>query len=281
MKISIITASYNYAQYIVETIDSVISQTYQDWELIVVDDGSSDGSVDIIKSYCGKDSRIKFFQHQNGENRGLKETILLGLENSTGDWVAFLESDDFFLPENLAKKVEVIKNNPSVKLVFNKVEFLWDEQREKSNNKRIEKRQNNLSNKKFPRNMFYDFYLRNQILTFSSVIVEKNFIKQANFNTPIDALLDWWLWVHLAQKSEFYYLDECLTIWRLHAESYIEKAKQKQSGRVSKEAYMKLFAETHNIKILFYVLISEVILEIINVGKMISEKLAHSNNKDF
>ena len=84
MKISVITASYNYAQYIEETISSVLSQSYQDWELVVVDDGSSDGSVEIIESYCKKDSRIKLYQHEGGQNKGLKETLLLGLEHSQG-----------------------------------------------------------------------------------------------------------------------------------------------------------------------------------------------------
>jgi len=103
MKISILIASYNYAQYIEEAINSVINQSYQNWELIIVDDGSSDNSLEIIKSYCEKDSRIKLFQHENNQNNGLKETILLGLENVMGDWVAFLESDDVFMPDNLAK----------------------------------------------------------------------------------------------------------------------------------------------------------------------------------
>ena len=59
MKISIITTSYNYEEYIKETIESVISQTFQDWEMVIVDDGSKDNSVEVIKSYMEKDSRIK------------------------------------------------------------------------------------------------------------------------------------------------------------------------------------------------------------------------------
>jgi len=104
MKISIITANYNYAQYIEEAINSVINQSYGDWELIIVDDGSSDNSVEIIKSYCEKDSRIRLFQHANGENKGLKETLLLGISHASGDWIAFLESDDSFTLDNLQQE---------------------------------------------------------------------------------------------------------------------------------------------------------------------------------
>lgn len=267
MKISIITASYNYAQYISECIESVIAQTYSDWELIVVDDGSSDNSVEIIKSYCKKDSRIKFFQHdadckqdvadpfnasnQVGVNRGLKETILLGISKCTGEYIAFLESDDAFKPDNLMKKVEVIEKNPSVKLVFNKVEFLWDENRTKRKQKDFENTQKMLSKQTFPRNMFYDFYINNKILTFSCVMVEKNVLKnveEADFNTPTDALLDWWLWIHLAYKNDFYYVDEALTLWNLHSESYTLNYKKKSFVPTQVLAYKDVYLKNKNDK---------------------------------
>lgn len=95
--ISIITASYNYENYIKETIESVLNQTYTNWELIIVDDGSKDNSVEVIKSYCEKDSRIKLFQHEGGVNKGLAETIKLGISKAQGEWIAFLESDDKFM----------------------------------------------------------------------------------------------------------------------------------------------------------------------------------------
>lgn len=81
MKISIITASYNYQDYIKETIQSILDQTYQDWELIIIDDCSSDNSVDIIKSF--KDDRIKLIV--NEKNLGLATTVKRGIENSTGE----------------------------------------------------------------------------------------------------------------------------------------------------------------------------------------------------
>jgi len=72
-KFSIIMASYNYAGYISQGIESVINQTYQNFELIIVDDGSVDNSVEIIKSYCEKDNRIKLYCHN--KNRGLSKQI--------------------------------------------------------------------------------------------------------------------------------------------------------------------------------------------------------------
>jgi len=225
-KITIITASYNYARYIEEAINSVFAQTYDNWELIIVDDGSTDNSVEIIKKYCQKDDRIKLFQHENGQNRGLKETILLGLENATGDWVAFLESDDVFKPDNLLKKIEVIKNNPDANLIFNSVEFIGKENMPQYRIKDFEKTQEKLSKMIFPKNLFFDFMQKNLIFTFSTVAVKTEVLKNVDFKSPCDVFLDWWLWIHLAYRNEFYYINEELTQWRIHPESYIKKSKK-------------------------------------------------------
>ena len=98
--ISIITASYNYANYIKECIDSVLSQDFTDWELIIVDDGSVDNSVEIIKSYT--DSRIRLIR--NEKNSGLKQTLLRGIQEAGGEYIAFLESDDIWRTDYLSKK---------------------------------------------------------------------------------------------------------------------------------------------------------------------------------
>lgn len=257
MKISVITTCYNYAQYIEEAINSGLNQIYQDWELIVVDDGSSDNSAEIIKSYCEKDGRIKFFQHDNAENKGLKESILLALKHTTGDWIAFLESDDIFEPENLAKKIEIIKKYPQTKLVFNKVKFLSEEKRKQQ--RIYEKTQEKLSKMSFPRNMFYDFSSDNMILTFSCVMVEAKTLKKADFDTPVDSSLDRWLWIHLAYKNDFYYIDEELTQWRLHSESYIKRQKKPAFYFPQINAYFDILKKDKKLLLLPFILYSFII----------------------
>lgn len=88
MKISIVTASYNYENYIKETIKSVLNQTYQDWELIIIDDCSSDNSVNVIKSF--QDDRIKLFV--NKQNLGLAKTLKLGIEKQQEIGLFFLKA---------------------------------------------------------------------------------------------------------------------------------------------------------------------------------------------
>ena len=221
MQVSIITASYNYEEYIKETIESVLAQTYKDWELIIVDDGSSDNSVNIIKEYCAKDSRIKLFQHENAANKGLKETILLGIENAQNDWIAFLESDDIFTPDYLEKKIELIKQYPDIKFIFNDVNLFGDKDRIKEYDRYYDSVYKVLRSKTYPCNIFYEFDQCNMVSTFSAVMLKKDVLKNINFDTPVKRTLDYWLWIQVAKNNDFYYLDEKLTNWRLHKNSYI------------------------------------------------------------
>ena len=221
MFISIITASYNYEKYIKETIESVINQTYKNWELIIVDDGSTDNSVEIIKSYCQKDNRIKLYQHEGGVNKGLSETIKLGISKANGDWIAFLESDDKFMPECLEEKVKVIEKNPEVKFIFSDLQMFGDEKEKTDKEKWYNKF------KKRYKTIYMDLSLallkQNWICTFSIVMLRKDLITDCDYNTPIDAFLDLWLWVQISQKTKFYYLDKKLTFWRTHLDSFINK----------------------------------------------------------
>lgn len=252
MKISIITASYNYAQYIEEAVESVLNQSYTDWELILVDDSSSDNSVEIIEKYCQKDKRIKFFRHADGQNKGLKETLLLGLKHATGDWIAFLESDDALEPDYLLKKVEIAQKYPQTALIFNDVEYIYNDKKLEKTIKSLKETHKKLSNQVFPRNMRHDFYVDNMIFTFSCVMIKSDIIKNADFNTPNDARLDWWLWVNLAYNNDFYYFDKKLTRWRMHSESYIRKNKMPRFYLLQMKAYDNLYKNNkYDFKLLF------------------------------
>lgn len=106
--ISIITPVYNAGNYIRDCIQSVQSQSYQNWELILVDDCSNDNSVDIINEYIG-DSRIKLYR--NTVNRGAAVTRNRGLDVCNGEYIAFLDSDDFWSLDKLEKQVTFMQKN--------------------------------------------------------------------------------------------------------------------------------------------------------------------------
>ena len=174
--VSIITTSYNYQDYIKETIESVLAQTYQNWELIIVDDGSTDESVNVIKSYCEKDSRIKLFQHEGGINKGLAETVKLGLEKANSDWVAFLESDDSITPNYLEEKINVIQENPDVEFIFNGINCFGDEERISSMSDYFNEQNKAIKNHKNPDNYLRVFERFNVVPTFSCVMMRKELL---------------------------------------------------------------------------------------------------------
>lgn len=105
--VSIIMPSWNTAKWIGESIESVINQTYKDWELLIVDDCSTDNTDEIVKSY--KDDRIKYLKNET--NMGAALTRNKALTIAQGEWIAFLDSDDLWVPEKLKKMVSFMKDN--------------------------------------------------------------------------------------------------------------------------------------------------------------------------
>ena len=102
--VSIVMPSYNSAHFIEEAIQSVLSQSYITWELLIVDDCSIDNSVEIIKQWTQKDKRIHLFSLE--KNVGAAAARNIALENAQGRYIAFLDSDDVWEPEKLQKQVE-------------------------------------------------------------------------------------------------------------------------------------------------------------------------------
>lgn len=246
-QVTIITTSYNYGEYISQTIESVLAQTFSDWELIIVDDASSDNSVEIIKKYCD-DTRIKLICHD--KNKGLKESIKTALHYAKGDWIAFVESDDSIMPNALEKRLQT-----KADIVFNSVNLIGDEEWIKEVQKQVNKTEKELSKIKFPANIFKKFDTKNPILTFSSVMLKRELLTEELFDTKTDALFDWWLYINLAFKNNFDYIPEKLTNWRIHDNSYIKKPKRNKHQMVNVIAYYNVFKQNPSLNLFFFIII--------------------------
>ena len=109
--VSIITPVYNGEKYISETIESVIKQTYLDWEMIVVDDGSKDGSAAIIRRYAEKESRITLLQQPNGGSASARNN---GIRYANGQYIALLDSDDLWDPDFLKSQLVLMKEKNTI-----------------------------------------------------------------------------------------------------------------------------------------------------------------------
>lgn len=114
--VSVIMPMYNSARYVAESIESVIAQTYSNWELMVIDDGSIDDSIKIVKEYSRRDDRIKLLFNDNHVGNPSAPRNY-GIEKAQGEFIAFLDSDDVWLPEKLEEQLQLFKDKDT-KVVF-------------------------------------------------------------------------------------------------------------------------------------------------------------------
>ena len=127
--VSIITPCYNAGSVIAETIESVLQQTYQNWELLICDDCSKDNSVEVISSYCAKDSRIKLFS--TSHNTGTPaEPRNIAIDNAKGFCLAFLDADDLWLPNKLEVEVGFMIANDYKMVYSNYEKITWEGKRD-------------------------------------------------------------------------------------------------------------------------------------------------------
>lgn len=126
MLVSIITPCYNSAKFIANTIVSVIAQTYENWEMLIVDDCSTDNSAEIIQSYSAIDNRIKYFKTESPSGSPTRPRNL-GIEKAKGRYIAFLDSDDLWLPNKLEKQISLLRDNPRVAIAYSYYEKIDEE----------------------------------------------------------------------------------------------------------------------------------------------------------
>ena len=220
-KVSVVVASYNYADLIGETLDGLVAQTYRNVEIVVVDDGSTDNSVEVIRRYVEKYKNVRLYMHEGGVNRGLPATVKLGVENSTGQYVAFCEADDVWTPNHLERKIRLVNEfSGEPKIVINDIEPFGDEDLCREAAGTAKERMVKL---KDPRNRVsaLDFRKKNWICTFSCCMVDRSELLSCDFEScPRPVNFDWWLWRQICCVNDLYVVHEKLTKWRMH-ESYM------------------------------------------------------------
>lgn len=127
--VSIIVPFFNPGPFLAEAIASVFAQDYHDWELILVNDGSTDESVAVADSLTGHvPERVSLYSHPDGRNHGLPATRNLGLTKARGEFIALLDADDFWFQEKLREQVSILRDHPEAGMVFGRSEYWhsWD-----------------------------------------------------------------------------------------------------------------------------------------------------------
>ena len=212
--VSVITPAYNCAEYIDECIESVLNQTYQNWEMLIVDDKSTDNTQSIVESYAKKDHRIKLFNQE--KNAGAATARNKALELSQGRFVAFLDSDDTWKPNKLERQLEFMLEN-KYGFTFTSFEFMSVKPLDKKKIFRV------------PEKINYNQYLRNTIIGNLTVIMDKELL--GDIRVEVGYLEDVLTWMkYLRQGHIAYGLDENLAMYRV-VENSVSSNKFKNAKR--------------------------------------------------
>jgi glycosyltransferase involved in cell wall biosynthesis len=119
--VSVVVPIYNAGRFLREAVEGVLQQTFNDWELLLVDDGSLDGSIQLAAEYAQRFApKVRQLFHPDRRNHGLGATRNRGVEEATGKYVAFLDADDVWLPDKLERQVRLLEQHPNVGLLYTK-----------------------------------------------------------------------------------------------------------------------------------------------------------------
>jgi len=185
-KVSIIVPCYNQAQYLPETLDSVLAQTYVNWECIIVNDGSSDDTENVSKLFCKKDKRFRYIYKKNG---GVSSARNIGIKNSSGELILPLDSDDIIADQYLEKAIEHFKLFPNTKLVYCKVQLIG----------------NGTGEWGLP-NYNYEVFLFENMIFCSAFYKRKDYDLTNGYNEDYKTgLEDWDFWLTLLNENDIVY----------------------------------------------------------------------------
>lgn len=202
-KVSVIIPTYNRAYLIDKAINSVLSQTYRDYEIIIVDDGSTDNTREVVKGFV--DSRINYIFHAN--NLGVSAARNTGIKASRGEYIALLDSDDEWLPEKLEKQVVILKNeSPEVGVVCS-WQFNINENGEYIGSSYLPKKGGNI----------YENLLYTDPISVPTLLIRKEcFEKVGLFDDLLNGQEDWDMWIRISKYFKFVLIKIPLVKRRLH-----------------------------------------------------------------
>ena len=204
--ISVIIPAYNYAGYIGETLQSLIAQTHQNWECIVIDDGSTDNTQEIVAGFILLDERIKYIYQNNAGQSSARNN---GLRNATGDYIQFLDADDLLEPVKLEHHIKFLENFPEVHIVYGETRYFrtgFPDERRYSISDPDEPWMPKISGQ--GEALIRKILTRN-ITTVSSPLIRRNVIdKVGEFDFNLDPLEDWDFWLRCALANyEFQFIE--------------------------------------------------------------------------
>lgn len=217
--ISIIMNCYNGEKYLHDSLKSIINQTYENWELVFWDNLSKDFSKRILFKFS--DKRIKYFKSKKFLN--LYEARNAAIEKSTGDYIAFLDTDDLWTPDKLEKQVNFFKNNPESKIVYSNYFNL-----ESCKDFKYKKYKKILPSGFVTQALLDDYKIG--ILT---VLLEKNIFKTKKFNNEYNIVGDFDFFIKSSIEFKIDSIKEPLAYYRIHSSNFLYKNKKNYISELS------------------------------------------------
>lgn len=200
-KVSVIIPAYNKADLTVETVESVLSQTYKNIEVIVIDDGSTDNTRERLLPFTDK---IKYVYKENG---GACSARNVGVKLSAGEYIGFIDCDDLYLPEKVRKSVDYLEKNHDCGFVHTAAYFI------NKNGEVVSKYSHPQSRQ---RRRVYERLLNRNFICNSTVIIRRECLdKVGMFDESVFTPADWDMWLRLAREYCLGYIDEPLTKYRV------------------------------------------------------------------
>jgi len=232
-KISIVTPSFNSGKYIEETILSVLTQDYDNFEYIVMDGGSTDNTIEILKKYDLKINDKNIFKWISEKDNGQTDAINKGLKLCTGDWFAFLNADDYYYPGLFANIASVMEKNRDKGVIYGNQYVLYDGLAEEYN--LLQKPKEDIS--------FNDLLYANQIFGPSSFYNIEAIKKAGYFDDSLYHWMDWDMYLRISKIMPLKYFDYPVAAFRISPDM------KSPSNPDNKKRYKKFQKEAHKVSV--------------------------------
>lgn len=232
IEVSIVVPCYKQACFLNQSLGSVLGQSFQNWECIVVDDGSPDNTEEVAKEWCAKDARFRYVYKTNGGVCNARNT---GIEHAVGKWILPLDADNYLAPDYLRQAVEVMKADNDIGIVYSRAEYFGDKSGEWI----------------LPPYRFEDLLLNNMIDTLALYAKEDWKLVGGYDPAMLYSWDDWEFWIHLlsATQKKVYRLDYIGFYYRVKEESRTtdigsDMSKMKYSEEYILAKHIKVYMQT-------------------------------------
>jgi len=247
--VSIIVPCYNYGRYVGETLDSLLAQTFLEWECLVVDDGSKDNSREVVQAYAKKDDRIKYIYQ---ENKGLPGARNTGIQAAQGLYIQFLDADDILESEKLKEQVSYFESHPEIDFVYSGLMYFTDGEPDKLRyspdwiNKPW-----TLQKSGKGKNLLKDLIISSSIMPPMPLIKKSAIDRIGGFADHLKSCEDWEFWLRCANHNLiFHFLDKKNTrsLMRLHPSSMTKNRTIMLESMIEVREHINKMVEDENLK---------------------------------